>query len=260
VIRELRVSANLNCSVCYLKLGDSTRGLNFAERVNHCASECCRSLVAVITVIGVDFGTRTSESHLSSWPSVVCLFFFAGRQQPAAAWPLSNQYVMWMDARHYRLAKGDLEFAERDLNASAGAFPTDRGVKDDLKKLAEKRKLTATKVSAILWLMRCLFCLIDWFACRSESITKVISSHIFCYSFNGIADIAGQCGRRVGLFERGRPPKKVATEIALGEVLPTGAVATPAVAVDVVVATAAEDGLGALPTASLIAAAPCGSI
>jgi hypothetical protein len=31
-IRELRVSTNLNCCVCYLKLGDTTRALDFAER------------------------------------------------------------------------------------------------------------------------------------------------------------------------------------------------------------------------------------
>jgi hypothetical protein len=31
-IRSLRISANLNCSVCYLKLGDAERAIHFAQR------------------------------------------------------------------------------------------------------------------------------------------------------------------------------------------------------------------------------------
>lgn len=48
VIRELRVSTNLNCCVCYLKLGDTTRALDFAQRAvdlgNHTIHYICMKM------------------------------------------------------------------------------------------------------------------------------------------------------------------------------------------------------------------------
>jgi hypothetical protein len=58
--------------------------------------------------------------------------------------PLSLSQLPSADVN--RLAKNDLDGAQRDLNVALAAFPTDRGVKDDLKKLAEKFKVAAVKV------------------------------------------------------------------------------------------------------------------
>lgn len=53
------------------------------------------------------------------------------------------------------LAKGDLDGAQRDLNVAAAAFPNDKGVKDDLKKLAEKFKAITQKVIDIISYHHC---------------------------------------------------------------------------------------------------------
>jgi hypothetical protein len=46
-----------------------------------------------------------------------------------------------------RLAKGEIDAAESDLAVALIAFPKDVGVKHDINKLAEKRKLHVAKVS-----------------------------------------------------------------------------------------------------------------
>lgn len=97
VIRELRVSTNLNCSVCYLKLGDTTRAVDFAQRA-------------------VDLDSENKKSVYRRGQAL--------------------------------LAKGELDGAQRDLNIAAVAFPADKGVKEDIKKLAEKFKAITQKERA----------------------------------------------------------------------------------------------------------------
>jgi len=86
-IKELRVTANLNCATCYLKMGKPDKALDF----------CGKAL-----------------------------------EQDA-----DNKKAVWRRGQAY-LAMNDVDNAQKDLEASKVAFPTDKGVAADLATLAKK--------------------------------------------------------------------------------------------------------------------------